>query len=794
MIDIFVWLIIAELIGLIIFPMSFHVFPRLKDRGYGVSKTLGILTISYLSWLLSVSHLVPNTQITLWLLVLILFSVSCCVAWKSRKQLLTFVQFEYNTLISIEFVFLTVFMFWVVYRAVDPSVNNTEQPMDFAFLNASIRTFFGSPEDPWLRGESISYYYFGYWMMSVLSKLSGIQSSITYNLSLALIPALAASGMFALVFNMVRNEIDIRRYAYFAGLIATAFLIFGSNLEGILEFMRANGIGTATFWQWIGIDNMINAVPELTKTWHPEEHMWWWRATRVISSFEGGVLVDYTIHEFPFFSFILGDLHPHVMSIPLIILLATLLWSYLISKSFLLSDINPNGIKGWYRFFPNPNGWPLIVATALCLGTLGFVNMWDFPVFSAFVIAVVVVKWYLNQNNIETFFMHLVKFGLPVIIGSFILIWPYLFSFTSQVSGIGIVEEHTTRIVHFILVWGIQILAVVPMIFTVFWRTMVGYRWRTFVSVSLLVGFLPLTVWIIAIFFNVGSGSVIGRLCWIFLFAMTIAITAYSALCLCKKDGTQYGQIFALILTGLGIMLIMGPELFYVDDGFEGAWSRMNTVFKLHYQAWVVLCVATGYAVYQYVCTKDNLRILSWPRIWFVSFCCLFLISLYYPVSAIASRIEGFLQSPTLDGLAYLKSSNRLDEYRAIEFIKQDSDRNSGLVEAVGADYTDFGKISSSTGVPTVLGWVGHEVQWRGARENLIERQNDVVAIYSTKNVEKAKTLLAKYGVTYVYYGLRERKTYGVSGMVKFSEFMDLVFNEGDTMIFKTRKINLDAK
>ena len=793
MIDILVWLIIIELIGLIIFPISFHLFPMLKDRGFAVSKTLGILSISYLAWLLSVSRLVPNTQVTLWAIVLILFSVSCCVAWNSRKQLLTFIRFEYTTLISIEFIFLTVFIFWIVYRAVDPSINNTEQPMDFAFLNASIRTFFGSPEDPWLRGESISYYYFGYWMMSVLSKLSGIQSSITYNLSLALIPSLAASSIFSLVFNIVRNDIDIRRYAYFSGLVATAFLIFGSNLEGVLEFMRANGIGTGTFWQWIGIDNMINSVPELTKTWHPEEHMWWWRATRVIGSFEEGVLVDYTIHEFPFFSFILGDLHPHVMSIPLIILLTTLLWSYLISKSLLVSNTKLNGVKVWYKFPPHLNQLPLILVTALCLGTLGFVNMWDFPVFISFVIAVAFVKWHLSDNNLETFFMHFVKFGLPVIIGSFTLILPYLFSFTSQVSGIGLVEEHTTRVVHFMLVWGIQIVAVSPMIFTVFWRTTVDYRWRKFMFISLLVGFLPLVVWITAILFNVGNGSVIGRFSWIFLFAMTITITIYSALSLCKKDCRKQGQIFALILTGLGLMLIMGPELFYVDDGFEGAWSRMNTVFKLHYQAWVILCIGVGYAVYQYLCTK-NLRILSWYRVWFICFCCLFLISLYYPISAIATRIEGFRQPLTLDGLAYLKDSNRLDEYRAIEFIKQDSGINSALVEALGADYTDFGKISSSTGVPTVLGWVGHEVQWRGASDNLIERQNDVVDIYSTTNVEKAKSLLAKYSVTYVYYGLRERKAYGVSGMEKFSEFMDIVFDEGDTMIFKTRRINLDTK
>ena len=124
--------------------------------------------------------------------------MSGAYAWRQRSALIAFVKKERWSLLTAEALFLLVFAAWALYRAYDPAIAATEQPMDFGFLNASVHTYLGEPEDPWLRGESISYYYFGYWMMGSLAKLTGVHTAIAYNLSLALIPALAAMGIFPL--------------------------------------------------------------------------------------------------------------------------------------------------------------------------------------------------------------------------------------------------------------------------------------------------------------------------------------------------------------------------------------------------------------------------------------------------------------------------------------------------------------------------------------------------------------------------------------------------------------------
>ena len=329
MTDVILWVLAVEAVGLVAFPICFFLFPSLSDRGFGISKPLGIVAVAYISWILSTAQLVPSTQVTLALILAVFAALSGTYAWKQRGALLAFVRKERRSLLTTQALFLVVFAAWALYRAYDPTIAATEQPMDFGFLNASVRTYLGEPEDPWLRGESISYYYFGYWMMGSLAKLTGIHPAVAYNLSLALIPALAAMGIFSLAAGMVRSDSRGLRYALTAGFVAAALLVLAANLEGVLEFMRANGLGSAGFWQWLGVDGLDEPLPVPAESWRPQEFLWWWRATRTIGSFDGDITLDYTIHEFPFFSFILGDLHPHVMSIPFVVAFLTMLWAYL---------------------------------------------------------------------------------------------------------------------------------------------------------------------------------------------------------------------------------------------------------------------------------------------------------------------------------------------------------------------------------------------------------------------------------------------------------------------------------
>jgi len=103
----------------------------------------------------------------------------------------------------------------------------------------------------------------------------------------------------------------------------------------------------------------------------------------------------------------------------------------------------------------------------------------------------------------------------------------------------------------------------------------------------------------------------------------------------------------------------------------------------------------------------------------------------------------------------------------------------------VGGSYSDGGRISSHTGLPTIIGWPGHEGVWRGSDHPFAGREDDVRRIYTTADVQEAKQLLDKYGVAYVYVGYLERQTYGEAGLSKFSLFMTPVFEQPGVTIYQ---------
>lgn len=134
----------------------------------------------------------------------------------------------------------------------------------------------------------------------------------------------------------------------------------------------------------------------------------------------------------------------------------------------------------------------------------------------------------------------------------------------------------------------------------------------------------------------------------------------------------------------------------------------------------------------------------------------LLLASLYYPAGAALDRVKSSPESPTLDGLAFLKSGAP-GEYDAIEVLRDEAPRGR-ILEAVGGDYTDHGRIAASTGLPSLLNWPGHELQWRGSSQPFAGRQEDVATIYQSNDLDEVKALLDAYQIRYVYLGSRERK------------------------------------
>ena len=762
-----------EAVGAAAFPLAYFLLPRLRDRGYSVSKPLGILLIGYASWILSQLHLLPSVRLSIAGLFLVMAGLSGWYAWRRRRELKDFFLREWRVVVVAEVVFLVFFVGWTFYRACDPAIDHTEQPMDLAFLNASIRSDMGAPEDPWLRGESVSYYYFGYWMMGTLSQLTGISSNVSYNLAMTLLPALAAMGMFGLVYNIVFSKAGRLRYAIAGGFAGALLLGVVANLEGVLEFMRANAMGSEGFWDWVRIDGLDGPRAEPADSWMPEEFWWWFRATRVINTFDGAQGIDYTIQEFPFFSFMLGDLHAHVMSIPFAILFIALCWDFLRSPAHTWDGRNLRG----YAF---------ILTTGLVLGGIAFTNMWDLPTYAALFLGIAVLKAYARPSGgTRSLVTGAVLPGLAVIGLAFILFLPYYLTFQSSVSGIGPVAVATTRPVHMAIVWGLYLAAVVPFIVGTFWQTTVRNDWLRTTALALMVAFVPFGVWAVLHLYNDGAAGDLGaRYFHVLPFGILISVAVYSAFWVVREEGDT-GKAFALALAALGLLLVMGPELLFVKDAFG---NRMNTVFKLYYQAWILLAASSGFALYYWSSLRESLG--SWKKsmttLWAGIVVALLLGSVYYPAAAAASKGGSFTDGATLDGLAFLNEV-RPAERDAIEFVKRNVDRDAAIVEAVG-EWFDAGLISRSTGVPTVINWPGHEVQWRGSAVSFEGRERDVSLIYQTLDATEAKNLLDRYNVEYVYVGPREQDKYGAEGMAKFSsEIFDTVFSQGDVAIYRVR-------
>ena len=238
-----VWLLLLELLGLLAFPLAYRVFSRLPDRGWTLSKPLGLLLLGYGVWMLGLSNTIPNSR---WSVLLVLVIVAALAYLASRghwQQMVEFVRRRPYTVLASEALFLLLFLGWALFRAHVPDISHTEQPMDLALLNATVTSPHYPPNDPWLAGYGVSYYYLGYLMIGVLTMLSGAAVSVAYNLGLVTVASLGGLAAFGIVYNLVRLSRGSERGALFAGAGAAFLLLIASNLEGTLEMARAAGAG-----------------------------------------------------------------------------------------------------------------------------------------------------------------------------------------------------------------------------------------------------------------------------------------------------------------------------------------------------------------------------------------------------------------------------------------------------------------------------------------------------------------------------------------------------------------------
>ncbi|MDX9992055.1 MAG: DUF2298 domain-containing protein [Anaerolineales bacterium] len=810
MINFILWYLLMTALGLLTFPLAYRLLPALPERGYALSRALGLLLWGFIFWLAVSFGLARNNLGGLFasLLVLVAFSL-----WWGRTRAedaqspLDWLKAHWNYILVVEILFLLAFAGLAFVRSHAPEALGTEKPMELAFINAVLRSETFPPNDPWLSGYAISYYYFGYVLTGMLAKFTATSGGVAFNLMIALVFGMSAVGAYGLLYNFL--TLARKRSALFPALLGPLFLLIVSNLEGFLEVLHRLGIGwngsSGPFWAWLNMRD-LSMPPAQPLGWIPERFWWWWRAARVLHDYDlQGTFVE-VIDEFPFFSYLLADLHPHVLAMPFGLLAIGLAlnlylggWAGEIDLRFTKIPLVPRGFA----------------ILAVALGGLAFLNTWDLPVYLALTGLGLAFYRIRQQGWAWARLEELLVFGFTLGLSAILLYFPFYVSFSSQAGGILPNIVFPTRGAYLWIMFGA--LFVPLFLFLLHLRSKLSANLR--LGFGLALG-LTIFLWLFSVVAGLalantdairqfitsqgatGAWDVLqaatlrrfefvgGLATLVLLLGMTVAyltaIRAEAQAVPARTSSPEHGSggqspqaqsvplPFLLLMILLGGLLVLAPEFVYLRDGFG---NRMNTVFKFYYQAWTLWSLAAAFAF---------VTVFSGKRAWLTWAARIVLLlvtgmGLAYPVLSLPNRANYFRSAqPSLDAGGYLARSAPEDA-ALVEFL---SSQPFGVVleAATNNSYTEYGRIATHSGLQAVLGWGWHEWQWRGSDQAYAGREADIRVLYETPSWDRAREVLVRYNVRYLVLGELERRTYQVNQQ-KFAALPELI-RFGDTVLY----------
>ena len=816
------WYLVVSLLGWLTFPLVYALFPALSDRGYSMARTAGLLVWGYIFWLLANLGVAQNNLSGLLLTLMILSAAGIWIGKGRQREIRIWLKQHLSMILVIEGLFLLAFIALATIRAADPDILGTEKPMELAFINSILRSPTFPPNDPWLSGYSISYYYFGYVLTAMIARITGSAGGIAFNLMLSLVFALGCIGAYGIIYNILRSMRKVTGEVTKNGIVSLPlfgplFYLVASNLEGFLEVLHHKGIfwnfsaggsATSAFWKWLDIKDLVN-TPIQPLGWTPDRYLWWWRASRVIQDTTLKNAPQELIDEFPVFSFILGDLHPHVLAIPFGLLAVG------VGLHIFLGGWRGTTALGGIKF---PIKWQGLFIPALLLGGLAFLNTWDILLGAALVCGAFLLWRGSEQGWTWKRIEETVVFALIVALGSLLLYLPFFLRFSSQAGGILPNLVNPTRGAQLWVMFGSLFLPIFAFLAYLVSGQKLKLNWKNALAwVMGLIVFLWVIGWLggwllsilspdltqgflqnqgvsdLSTLFHLAGLrrlSYIGSLLTFILllvssFALLLGEISRKKVRLVDTDTliSPYANEFeprgslpyVLLLLLLGGVLVLAPDFVFLRDQF--GW-RINTIFKFYYQAWMLwsLVAALGTAVLLIKLKK------IWDILFRVGLFLLLLMALTYTVLGYFDITNNFRPANgwTLDGTAYMGRNNS-DEALAIKWLQQAP--YGVIVEAVGGSYSEYARISTLSGLPTVIGWPGHESQWRGGYDLQGTRAEDVKTLFETPSLEKTVEIAKKYNVRYIYIGSLERRTYRVND-AKFQRLLSPLFSQGSVTIY----------
>ncbi len=686
------WYLLALVLGAAAMPLTGRLFRRFQDRGWMFSKVTAIAVSGFLTWFLVAVKIIKFTTMTCIVVTLVCAAASLILYCREQKAGFECIPFAHLDLVyAEELLFFAAFLLWTYFAGFHPAAYGTEKFMDYGFMEAMMRSKTLPATDLWYSQGKINYYYGGQYFAVFLTKLSGAKVELTYNLMRTFVAGLAFAMPFSLVHQMVTDRLGKTRSRWKKTLPSVTGILAGISVS------IAGNMHYVVYGQIIPFIQKLKGE-EVSSYWFPD-------ATRYIG-FNPDV-EDKTIHEFPCYSFVLGDLHAHVVDIMFVLLLLGLLYAWM--KKVRTTELSGESMSR-RKFWKKQLLMPQLLATGALLGMFHWTNYWDFVIYFVVTCGAALfmniigqkgkIRWALGVTAAQ---------AAEILILATVIIMPFTLQFdtSNMVQGIALAQHHSLP--HQLLVlWGL------PGILTILF------------VVSLLIEKLR----------GAEQKS---------LYHLLTSI--------------RLPDLFAVLMGLCAIGLVLIPELVYVRDIYENGNARANTMFKLTYQAYIMFGMTMIYAIFRLLVIGKNkiLKVLAFIGLFFFVWICGYFGN---SVHSWFGEVWKPSQYKGLNATAFLETDFP-EDVNGIRWLKENISDAPVVLEANGDSYSEYERVSAMTGLPTIMGWYVHEWLWRGNLSDLNAKIEEIQEIYTSTDEARVKELLEEYNVSYIFVGSCERNKYG---------------------------------
>lgn len=687
------WWLLAGVMGMAAMPLTGLLFREFDDKGWMFSKIVAIVVTGFLTWFLTAVKLLKFTTsacVGVSLACGLLFLLLGKAQYKKGVECLPINHLE--LVYWEEVLFLAFFLLWTYLAGFHPAAYGTEKFMDYGFMEAMMRSTTLPAVDLWYSEGTINYYYGGQYFAVFLTKLTGTKVELTYNLMRTFVAGLAFVLPYSLVYQMAKDRMGKKA----AGAVGWKKAV--PQISGILAGLSVSIAGNMHYVYYGQIRPWLQKL-----TGQEPDSYWFPDATRYIG-FNPDV-EDKTIHEFPCYSFVLGDLHAHVVNIMFVLLLLGLLYAWVKMVRKRTYDTGEPGTK---EFWEKHLLMPQILFAAVLLGMFRWTNYWDFVIYFVVTGGVVLFtnivlmkgqgKWVIGVTAAQ---------AAEVLAIGTIVILPFTLNFETMVQGVAVAQNHSLP--HQLLIlWGLPVILTVIFVISLLAEKLGGVKNKT-----------------------------------IYKFMKSLKLP----------------DLFAMVMGLCAIGLVLIPELVYVRDIYENGNARANTMFKLTYQAYIMFGMTMAYIIFR-------MLVISYRK-FLKAAAGIALVCLIWTFGYFGNSVDswfGEVKDPSkyqgLNATAFLETDFPEDA-AGIRWLKKNIKGSPVVLEANGDSYTQYERVSAMTGLPTVLGWYVHEWLWRNDVADLNTKSGDIELIYTSKDEKQVKDLLEKYNISYIFTGACEREKYG---------------------------------